>query len=247
MQNIKLTIQYEGTRYLGWQRPEKDKASRTVSHRVKEILHRMTGEDLLLFAGAKTDPGVHALAQTANFFTESALSPEEFCAALNRYLPRDIAVLKAEYARERFRSDLNALSRTYEYRICTRKVPDLFTAPYQDHIFPAPDLSAMKAAAAYLIGKHDLKNFTAARKKKGTVKEIFDISFSSEEDGLTIFLTANDFLSQMPSMLTETLLEAGLGQRTPESVKDLLTGTEKAGGLRSAKGLLLKSIQYPES
>ena len=114
MQNIRLTIQYDGTRYLGWQRPEKDGLRRSVSYKINEILNRMTGEDIAIHAGARTDPGVHALAQTISFQTDTALCPEEFIHGLNRYLPRDIAVLTAENAPERFRADLNAVSRTYE-------------------------------------------------------------------------------------------------------------------------------------
>ena len=108
MQNIRLTLQYNGTRYLGWQRPPKDGFEKTVSYKIISALRRMTGEDIFLHAGAKTEPGVHALSQTVSFLTEAAFSPEQFRAELNRFLPQDIAVLSAEAAPERFRADLNA-------------------------------------------------------------------------------------------------------------------------------------------
>lgn len=244
MQNIRLTLQYDGTRYLGWQRPEKDGFRRSVSYKINEVLNRMTGEDILLHAGARTDPGVHALAQTACFHTASSAKAEDFLRELNLYLPRDIAVLTAEKAPERFRADLNAVSRTYEYRICTAEVYDVFRLKYETHCFPAPDLPSMERAAAFLKGRHDFRCFSSGRKKKGTEKEILDIRFIQAPDHITIRITANDFLYQMPLLIAGTLLEAGCGLRKPDCVQRIFEGTEKAGPPAEAKGLLLKSIQY---
>ncbi len=244
MQNIKLVIQYDGTRYLGWQRPENDGSRRTVSHKIKEVLNRMTGEDIVLHAGARPGPGVHALAQTASFQTGSSLKPEEFLENLNLYLPRDIAVLTAANAPERFRADLNAVSRTYEYRICTEEIYDVFRMKYEAHCFPAPDVPLMEEAAGLLKGRHDFRYFSSGRKKKGTEKEISDISFVQDSGRITIRITANDFLQRMPEHLFGVLLETGMGLRTPESIRNILDGTEKAGIPAVSKGLLLKDIQY---
>lgn len=155
MQNIRLTLQYNGTRYLGWQRPPKDGFEKTVSYKITSALRGITGEDIILHAGAKTEPGIHAMAQTVSFQTGSDLAPEQFRRNLNQYLPQDIAVLDAAAAPDRFRADLNARSRTYEYRICTAPVYDIFTYGYSAHLFPAPDIDVMKKAAAMLIGRHD--------------------------------------------------------------------------------------------
>ena len=119
MPNIKLTLQYDGTRYLGWTRPAADGYAKTISYRISSVLQKMTGEDITLFAGAKTAPGVHALCQTVNFHTESPFSDTYFLSKLNEYLPKDIHILSSEIVSDRFRSDLNAVSRTYLYRICT--------------------------------------------------------------------------------------------------------------------------------
>ena len=113
MQNIKLTLQYDGTRYLGWQRPQRDGHEKTVSYKLASVLKKMTGEDIVLHAGAKTEPGVHAAGQTVSFHTESDFSPEQCRVELNRYLPQDIAILEASAAPERFRADISAVSRTY--------------------------------------------------------------------------------------------------------------------------------------
>lgn len=244
MQNILLTIQYDGTRYLGWSRPEKDGQHKSISYKITEVLKKLTGEDITLFGGAKTDPGVHALAQTASFRTGSGLSPDRFRTALNEYLPLDIAVQKAESVPERFRADLNAARRTYQYRMCTALVYNVFTAKYQAHIFPEPDVDAMKQASDFLIGKHDFRGFTPVRKKKGTIREIYETAVHQTKDELMIRITADDFLYQMPVIIAGTLLEAGRGLRAPESIQRIFTGTEKAGAPLDPKGLLLQNIQY---
>lgn len=244
MQNICLTIQYDGTRYLGWSRPEKGGQHKSISFKITEILKKMTGENIVLCGGAKTDPGVHALAQTASFCTVSHISPRRFRKVLNEYLPRDIAIQKAESMPERFRADLSAVRRTYQYHICTAPVYDIFTAKYQTHIFPAPDPEAMRQAAVFLVGRHDFRGFTPVRKKKGTVREVYGIDIHQAENLLTICITADDFLYQMPAVIAGTLLEAGCSLRAPGSIQGIFTDTEKAGTPLDAKGLLLQGIQY---
>ena len=254
MQNIRLTLQYNGTRYLGWQRPPKDGFEKTVSYKITSALRGITGEDIDLHAGAKTEPGVHAMAQTVSFQTGSDLAPEQFRRNLNQYLPQDIAVLDAAAAPDRFRADLNARRRTYEYRICTAPVYDIFTYGYSAHLFPAPDIDVMKKAAAMLIGRHDFGCFPGVRKKKGTEKDLLDIRFettgktnasvSENGDSLTIILTASDFLYQMPLRLVSLLLEIGQGLRTLESIHDIFSGKERTVISCDAKGLILRSVQY---
>lgn len=254
MQNIRLTLQYSGTRYLGWQRPPKDGFEKTVSYKITSALRGITGEDIDLHAGAKTEPGVHAMAQTVSFQTGSDLAPEQFRRNLNQYLPQDIAVLDAAAAPDRFRADLNARSRTYEYRICTAPVYDIFTYGYSAHLFPAPDIDMMKKATAMLIGRHDFGCFSGVRKKKGTEKDLLDIRFettgkanasvSENGDSLTIILTASDFLYQMPLRLVSLLLEIGQGLRTLESIQDIFSGKERTVISCDAKGLILRSVQY---
>lgn len=248
MQNIRLTLQYDGTRYAGWQKPEKDSRSRpgrTIASRLQSVIGQITGELPELHAGTRTDPGVHALAQTVSFQTGSDLTPADFHRALNEALPMDIAVLSAETAGQRFRADLTARARTYQYRICTAPVCDPFTAAFTAHISPAPAHSAMQEGAAFLIGKHDFRNFCGIRKKKGTVKEILDISITEAGPDLVLIeLTADDFLYRMPALIIGTLLEIGLGRRSPDCIKAIFEGTEKAGAPCETKGLLLKSISY---
>ena len=254
MQNIRLTLQYNGARYLGWQRPPKDGFEKTVSCKIISALRRMTGEDISLHAGAKTEPGVHALSQTVSFHTEAALSPEQFRAELNRFLPQDIAVLSAEAAPERFRADLNAKLRTYRYRICTAPVYDIFTSAYTASISPCPDIRLMETAASLLKGRHDFSSFSGARRKRGIEKTLFDIRFdhvkentfpdSKDTDTLVISLTADDFLYQMPLRIVSVLLEIGMKKRTADVTPLIFSGKETSAVTCETKGLLLTSIKY---
>lgn len=249
MRNIKLTLQYDGTRYLGWQKPIGDRQEKTVSHRLCTVLERITGESVSLYAGAKTEVGVHALSQTVNFYTETRLHERDLQENLNRYLPTDIAIRECKTVPDRFRADLNARSKTYEYRICTAPVYGIFTSSYTTHLHPAPNIDLMEKGAGFLLGKHDFLPFSRSHKKKGTVRELMNIDFSipeEEADILKISMTADDFLYRMPFLITGTLLEIGKGIRTPESVRNILGGTEKAEAICEAKGLLLKSVQYDD-
>ena len=180
MPNIKLTLQYDGTRYLGWTRPAADGYAKTISYRISSVLQKMTGEDITLFAGAKTAPGVHALCQTVNFHTESPFSDTYFLSKLNEYLPKDIHILSSEIVSDRFRSDLNAVSRTYLYRICTAPVQNIFTRAYTANIpeiISESEVAAIRKAADSLVGVHDFRSLMPEHIiefliKKGVDKEV---------------------------------------------------------------------------
>lgn len=242
--NIKLTIQYDGTRYQGWKRPDKGNNEHTVSHKIETVLEKLTGTPITLYSGTRTEPGVHAEALIINCFVPSSFSARKLRTELNQYLPQDISVLSAESVPDRFRADLNAHSRTYEYRICTAPVYDVFTTKFRDHIFPAPDVQKMQDAARQLLGRHDFKNFSSVKKKKGTEKELTEITFLPEKEQLTIRLTANDFLYSMAPAVIGTLLEIGLEQCSSDCIEQIFSGKKKAGNLCNFKGLFLTSVSY---
>ena len=151
MYNYKLQIQYDGGRYDGWQRMGKDSSSNTIEAKIKEIISKMTGEDIDIYVGCRTEKGVHALAQTANFKLNDKYQPVEIKNYLNRYLPRDIAVNRVETVDERFHSQLNAREKTYVYRLDMANVADVFTRKYAYHTFDVPDIAAMRTAAQYYV------------------------------------------------------------------------------------------------
>lgn len=157
MYNYRILIQYDGGRFDGWQRLGKDASENTVEFKIKEILKKMTGEEAELFCGCRTEKGVHAYGQVANFKLNSRQNCMELRNYLNRYLPRDIAVLKVEAVDERFHSQLLAKETTYLYRIDTKSIASVFERKYSYHTFHPLDYEAMNKAAAYFLESMTLR------------------------------------------------------------------------------------------
>lgn len=180
MYNYRIEAEYDGGRYDGWQRLGKDASTNTIESKLTEIISRMTGETVDMYAGSRTEKGVHALCQTANFKLEKEVKAFELKNYLNRYLPRDIAVMSVTEVDERFHSQLNARLRIYEYRLDTGNVANVFRRKYAYHTFDMPDFDAMRKAAGYFEGRHDFKAFTTAKKSKSTERTIKRISIEYE-------------------------------------------------------------------
>ena len=191
MRNIKLTIEYDGSRYQGWQRLGKDESTNTIANKITEVIKKMTNEDIELFCGARTEVGVHAYGQVASFKTTTDMTLIEIQHYLNRYLPMDIAITDIEEKPERFHASLNATSKIYMYRISVSEVPSVFERKYVYHSFKRPDVVLMKQAAILLVGKHDFKKFSTVKKNKSTVKEIYDIDVYDDGEELQITLHGN--------------------------------------------------------
>lgn len=246
MYNYKILVQYDGGRYDGWQRLGKDAADNTVEFKIKEILKKLTGEEVQIFCGSRTEKGVHAYGQTANFKLNSMQNCMELKNYLNRYLPRDIAVLQAEAVDERFHSQLQAKAKTYLYRIDTNNIANVFDRKYSYHTFHQLDFEAMDKAAQYFLGKHDFKAFTTAKKSKSTEREIFQIDISRKDSGIAeLRITANDFLHNMARLMIGMLLDVGSGLKKPENVRDILAGKEIQMSLPAESyGLFLEEVRY---
>lgn len=245
MPNYKLTIQYEGTRYKGWQ--EQKTTDATIQGRIQRVLERMSGEEIDLQGSGRTDAGVHAKAQIAHFHMKALGDTEQIKYYLNTYLPEDIAVKKVELVDERFHSRLNAKSKTYEYRIYKGAKPDVFERRYVVPIEETLDVEEMKRAAAYLEGTHDFNAFCGNRRmKKSTVRTIFQIEIRETEEEIRLRFTGSGFLQNMVRILTGTLVEVGRGERNAEDIKEILESRDrqKAGRLMPAKGLTLIEVVY---
>lgn len=245
MPNYKLMIQYEGTRYKGWQ--EQKTTDATIQGRIQRVLERMSGEEIDLQGSGRTDAGVHAKAQIAHFHMKALGDTEQIKDYLNTYLPEDIAVKKVELVDERFHSRLNAKSKTYEYRIYKGAKPDVFERRYVVPIEETLDVEEMKRAAAYLEGTHDFNAFCGNRRmKKSTVRTIFQIEIRETEEEIRLRFTGSGFLQNMVRILTGTLVEVGRGERNAEDMKEILESRDrqKAGRLMPAKGLTLIEVVY---
>lgn len=248
MRNIKLIIEYDGSRFHGWQRlGAGEDTSNTVSGKLCEVIRKMTGQIPELFCAARTETGVHAYAQTVNFHTDCRLTTREIRQYLNRYLPSDIAVLEVDDMPERFHSSLNAKKRTYVYRITTAEVPDVFERKYVYHLFKKPDIEKMRKASLLLIGRHDFQNFSSSKKKKGGVKEIFSIDIYQASDELEFTITANDFLHNMARIIVSTLIDIGQGMRPEDDILRIFDGKTAASDPIEPKGLVFQGAEYPSN
>ena len=245
MRNIRLTLEYDGGRYQGWARLGKNVSYNSISNKIIVVLEKMTGEkEIELFCGCRTEVGVHAYSQVANFKTECPLKCLEIKHYLNRYLPMDIAVTEVKEAPERFHAQLNAVSKTYVYRMTVSEVPSVFDRKYTYHCFKTPDSKLMQQAAQYFIGKHDFKNFSTAKKSKSTVRQITDIEIYGNSEEIQITIQADDFLHNMTRLIIGTLLEIGNGTRKKEDIEKIFAGKAVVSEPCDPKGLFLQEISY---
>ena len=253
MRNIQLIIEYDGSRYDGWQKAvttAKNAASAkggAIQEKIEEVLTKMEEAPVELIGAIRTEAGVHAYRQVANFHTESKKKTYEIKQYLNRYLPRDIAVLEALEVNDRFHAAFNAKGFVFEYRITIGEVPSVFDRKYNYYCFKKPDVSAMKAAAKKLTGTYDFKAFSDnKRMKKSTVRTISEIDIYGSETEVTVTVTGDDFWPNMVRNLVGTILDAGLGELSPEDIPDIIASgdRERIGRAVDPKGLFLADVKY---
>lgn len=245
MKNYKIYIQYDGTRYKGWQVQKKTEA--TIQGKIEAILSKLAGNPIEVIGSGRTDAGVHAREQTANFHIEEKWDKEEILSYLNHYLPEDIAILKIEEVDERFHSRYHALEKTYVYRIQNSDIPNVFERKYMYQYPEKLNLEKMRQAASYLTGTHDFTSFCANKKmKKSAVRTIYEIQIEQRGAEIRLSFRGNGFLQNMVRILTGTLIEVGSGRIEPEEIKRILDAKdrEQAGYTAPASGLILWKVQY---
>ena len=245
MNHIKIVLQYDGSRYDGWQK--QGNTGQTIQGKLEDVLEKLAGVPVEVRGAGRTDAGVHALGQTADFYIPDPISPPEVKSYLNRYLPEDIRILKAGQAGERFHSRLNAVPKTYRYVIETGEKKDVFQRKYVYGLGKRPDVEAMKQGASFLTGERDFKSFCANKKmKKSTVRTVYSIDIREEGSRIILTFRGNGFLYHMVRIMTGTLIEVGLGKRPPEDIKRVLAAAnrEEAGFTAPAEGLFLVKVDY---
>lgn len=243
--NYRLLLQYDGTKLNGWQK--QGNTDNTIQGKLEAILERMYGEYVEIHGSGRTDAGVHALGQVANFHAPAKFSTGEIKATLNEYLSKDIRVLNVETAEERFHARLTAKGKTYEYRIDNGEIAGVFQRKYTMREELPLDLEAMRKAAGYFIGTHDFKTFCANKKmKKSTVRTITSVTIEEKDGIVSIRYTGSGFLYNMVRILTGTLIEVGRGKRTPEEMQSILDAMDRgaAGFTAPAQGLFLVEVIY---
>ena len=245
IKNYRMIMEYDGSRYDGWQK--QGNTEQTIQGKIEQVLERMTGQAVEVHGSGRTDAGVHALAQVANFHTDVNMEPKEIRKYLNQYLPEDIRVITVEFAQERFHSRLNAQEKTYLYRIETGEKRQVFERKYMYELSRTLNIAAMEQAASLLTGEYDFKSFCSNRKtKKSSVRIINKIELEQQGSCVLIRYTGNGFLYNMVRILTGTLIEVGLGQRKAEEMKDILEAKDRsaAGFTAPPEGLFLEQVRY---
>ena len=244
MRNLRLDICYDGTRYRGWQRLTG--VDNTIQGKLEQTLSRILGEEIEISGSGRTDAGAHAQGQVANFQCESSMTCGEILSQLRRYLPEDIGIYSCREVQPRFHARLNAVRKTYVYRLWNSAGPCVFERRFVAVDPRKLDLEKMRKAAAFFVGEHDFSAFCANKKmKKSTVRRIDRIEIRQEGQEVRFVFVGNGFLYNMVRILVGTLLEVGRGEREAESVPGLFGAKrEEAGALVPASGLCLMEVEY---
>lgn len=241
---VKLIISYDGTNYCGWQVQIN---GITVEEVINRELSRMLGEDIAVIGASRTDSGVHALGNVAVFDTFSKIPPEKMCFALNQRLPDDIRIQDSCEVPLDFHPRYCDSTKTYEYKILNRRFDNPVMRLYTHFVYMPLDYEKMQEAAKYLVGEHDFKSFCSARTQiTDTVRTIYSLDVSKEDDIIKIRISGNGFLYNMVRIIVGTLIKVGLKVYPPEYVKEILEACDRnvAGPKAPAKGLTLIGIVY---
>ncbi len=247
MRNLKLEIEYDGSNYVGWQIQNRH-TGKSIQQQIEKVLRKILQEKVQLFASGRTDSGVHAIAQVANFRTNSQISSDRLQLALNGNLPQDIVITKINDMPADFNSRFSAKSKVYRYTILNRKYhsPLLRNTVYFYH-HPL-SVSLMRRQAKALLGKHDFKAFCASGSKvKDTTRTIKKITIKKTSSGfITIDIEADGFLYNMVRNIIGTLIAIGRGKLTSVSMREILNSRNRrlAGPTAPANGLILFKVNY---
>ncbi|HQP10689.1 MAG TPA: tRNA pseudouridine(38-40) synthase TruA [Candidatus Omnitrophota bacterium] len=258
LRNIKLTIEYDGRDFKGWQTQAVSNAQapakeqRTVQNEIEKVLKKLFKRTIHLIGSGRTDSGVHALGQVANFKTTSVMPVEKMQRALNANLPADIAVIKAEDVSKDFHARYHVKSKTYRYTILNRPGRCALQKNFVLHCPHKLNLRSMREEAKFLVGRHDFKSFAASPAKEqkirkiNTVRTIKRLVIAKKGDFIQCDIEANGFLYRMVRNIIGTLLDIGSGKTPRGSIKRILAQKDrtKAGATAQPHGLALLEVKY---
>ncbi|KIL50701.1 tRNA pseudouridine synthase A [Jeotgalibacillus alimentarius] len=245
MNNYKLTIQYDGGRYKGWQRL--GNSDNTIQGKIENVLTELAGEKIEIIGSGRTDAGVHALSQIANFKMRKEATEDEVMKYLNRYLPHDISVTDVKLMHDRFHSRYNAKDKTYLYKIWNEQYTHPFMRKYSMHVDEKLDIEKMKDASQHFLGKHDFTSYSNAKsKKKSMVREIYSLEMSEDAGFIEISIRGNGFLYNMVRKIVGSLIEVGLGEMDAAAIPGILESKERiqTGRMADGEGLYLKKVGF---
>jgi len=244
MKNVKLTIEYDGTNYHGWQAQSNAK---TVQGTVEKAIHGLTGEKITITGSSRTDQGVHAYGQVANFFTNSNIPPDRFSYALNRMLPDDIVIKKSEEVGMDFHARYCSKGKKYRYLIYNSSFPSAIYRNRAYHISHCLDMEKMNRAIKYFKGTYDFSAFRATGSStKTSVRTIFDVSLSKSEDIICFEVSGDGFLYNMVRIMVGTIVDVGMGRIEAEDIPCIIESLDRkrAGRTAPPQGLYLVEVYY---
>lgn len=246
MSSFKITVAYDGTRFVGWQRQA---AGTSIQGLIEEALTDLDGRDVTVHGAGRTDAGVHALGQVANFtLTRADVTTDVIVRSLNAKLPEDIRIRSADAVPASFHARFNPSAKTYRYRVWNADVMNPFERAYAWHVFGALDIDGMAAAARLVEGRHDFAAFqTDAVAGRSTERVIVSSTLQAGADGLLTYdVTGHGFLRHMVRAIAGTLMEVGRGRRRPEWMREVIASRDRAqaGRTAPAHGLFLVRVDY---
>jgi tRNA pseudouridine38-40 synthase len=245
VKNFKMIIEYDGTDYHGWQRQKQD---RTIQGKIEQAILLMTAKQVRLYASGRTDAGVHACGQTANFCCETELTPEAIQKGLNSILPSDIVIQDCRSIHESFHARYDARSKIYHYKILNRSLPAAIGRQYALFVRRKLDTAAMRQAITHILGSHDFKAFEGTGSPRShTIRNVMAADLTEKADGrLTFKIEADGFLRFMVRNIVGTLLDVGLGKISTEEFKEILESRDRsrAGATAPSHGLFLMEVKY---
>jgi tRNA pseudouridine38-40 synthase len=244
MPTVKLILEYDGSRYAGWQRqPDQP----TIQEAVETALFQLTQETVSVIGAGRTDSGVHAVGQVASFRIGRQWTPREWIRGLNARLPDDVAVRSVALMPDDFHARYAARGKLYEYRILNRPERPALDRAYLWHVHKPLDPSAMERAASYLLGSHDFSSFEGTlTDNEDPVCDLRQLSLTKEDDVIRVLAYADRFLKHMVRAIVGTLVEVGHGKRAPESLQTILAEKDRTAAGRTAPphGLFLMRVDY---
>jgi len=249
MRTVKITLEYDGTGFNGWQ--IQARPNRTVQGEIESVLKKIFKKNVRCIGSGRTDSGVHALGQVAHFKVATRMNPEQILKALNSNLPQDIAVHAACFVRASFHARFAAKRKTYRYVILNRPVASALERNHCWHIRQRLNLTAMRRAAKDLVGRKDFRSFTASdtalgSRGKNTVRRISRLDIRKKKDFILIEIEADGFLYKMVRNIAGTLVEVGLNRLSQGLIKDILRRKNRgcAAITAPAQGLFLVNVTY---
>lgn len=242
--NIKLIIEYDGTNYNGWQSQMNGTAIQDI---VEGALFQLTGEKVKLTGSGRTDSGVHAYGQVANFFSTSSIPAEKFSFALNTILPKDIIIKKSLEVGSEFHARFSAKGKKYRYLIYNSTHPSALLRNRTFHVFYNLNIAAMKEASSHFIGTYNFEGFMAKGSQvKNTVRTIRETSLVKRDEIIQIEITGDGFLYNMVRIIVGTLIDVGIGRIKTQDISNIIRSCDRklAGRTAPPQGLYLVEVYY---